>query len=317
MKKTLIVLLAGLALSSLSSLSSHAADWLPKPKHISPHVWVWVGPLEGPNQANRGYRMNLGFIQCKTAVAVIDSGYTPEMAHEMLQRIREITPLPVRYVINTNSQPHRFMGNDVFRAAGAEIIASREAAARMEAAGADFARSIVQTLGLKDGTITPPKAPDYLLDANQSRVLDLGGGVSVKVSHWGRAHTRGSMIAEVSPDQTVFAGDILYSGRLLSVLPDSHVGQWIAAFDQLRPIKAKRFVPGHGEVAPLSGFEHSSYRYLTSLKSHMDQAVKNGVGPSEASKRFDSSGWKKLVNFDELAGRNASLAYLEAEADGF
>lgn len=314
MKKTLIVLFAWLA---LSSWPSQAAGWLPTPKQVSPHVWVWVGPLEGPSQANRGYRMNLGFIQGKTAVAVVDSGYTPDMAHEMVRRIREITPLPVRYAINTNSQPHRFMGNDVFRAAGAEIIASREAAARMESAGADFASTIVQTLALKDGTIVPPKAPDRLIDETQSRVLDLGGGVTVKVSHWGRAHTRGSMVAEVIPDRTVFAGDILYSGRLLSVLPDSHVSQWIVAFDQLRPLNAKLFVPGHGEVAPLKAFEQPTYRYLTTLKTHMDKAVKDGIGPSEASKRFDASGWRTLVNFDELAGRNASLAYLEAEAEGF
>lgn len=314
MKKTLIGALVWL---TLSSLPSQAAGWLPKPTQVSQHVWVWVGPLEGPSQANRGYRMNLGFIRGKTAVAVVDSGYTPEMAHEMVRRIREVTPLPVRYVINTNSQPHRFMGNDVFRAAGAEIIAAREAAARMENAGADFATTIERTLALKQGAIVPPKAPDSLIDENQSRVLDLGGGVHVKVSHWGRAHTRGSMVAEVMPDQTVFAGDILYSGRLLSVLPDSHVGQWIGAYDRLRPLKAKRFVAGHGKVAPLSGFEHATFRYLTALQSHMAQAVKSGVDPSEASRRFDASGWQTLANYDELAGRNASLAYLEAEAEGF
>ena len=306
-----------LAWFAMFTQASQAAGWLPQPEHISPHVWAWIGPLEGPSQANRGYRMNLGFIQGKTAIAVIDSGYSPDMAHEMLRRIREITPLPVHYVINTNSQPHRFMGNDVFRAAGAEIIASREAAARMASDGAGFAETITQTLALNSGSISPPQAPDRLLDSGQSILLDLGGGVNVKVSHWGRAHTRGSMVAEVIPDQTAFAGDILYSGRLLSVLPDSHVTQWIAAYDQLRSLPAQRFVPGHGLAAPLTAFEHSTYRYLTALKSHMEQAVKNSTGPSDAIKRFDASAWQTLTLFDELAGRNASLAYLEAETEGF
>jgi len=314
MKKNLVFLLALLA---GFSLPSQAAGWLPKPERISPHVWVWIGPLEGPSLANRGYRMNLGFIQGKTAVAVIDSGYSPDMAHEMLRRIRDITPLPVRYVINTNSQPHRFMGNDVFRAAGAEIIASREAAARMTSDGAGFAATVTQTLALKAGSITPPQAPDRLLDSGQSILLDLGGGVNVKVSHWVSAHTRGSMVVEVIPDQTAFAGDILYSGRLLSILPDSHVTQWITAYDQLRSLPVQRFVPGHGPATPRSAFEHSTYRYLTALKSHMDKAVKNGTGPSDATKRFDTSAWHTLTLFDELAGRNASLAYLEAEAEGF
>ena len=311
------MLLAALAAFTMLSQTAGAADWLPRPQQISPHVWVWIGPLEGPNEANRGYRMNLGFVRGDDAVAVIDSGYTPEMAQAMLRRIREITPLPVRYVINTNSQPHRYMGNDVFRAQGAEIIAAREAAARMEASGADFAAAITRTLALKPGTVSPPAAPGSLLDAQQSRLLELGGKVKVRVSHWGRAHTRGSLIAEVMPDATVFAGDILYSGRLLSVLPDSHVGQWITAYDALRRLPAKRFVPGHGDVAPLKAFEQPTYRYLTALKAHMDGAVKKGLDPSEASRQFNAAAWKHLVNFDELAGRNASLAYLEAEAENF
>lgn len=314
MKK--IVYAFWMALCVLAILPAHAASWLPKPVKVSPHTWVWVGPYEAPSQANRGYRMNLGFVTGKQSVAVIDSGYSPDMAEAMLQRIREITSLPVRFVINTNSQPHRFMGNDVFRKAGAEIIASREAATRMENEGAGMAATIAGTLGLKDGAVAAPQPPGRLVEKGQSISLDLGG-VSLAVTHFGRAHTRGTLVVEVAPDQTVFAGDILYSGRLLAVIPDGHVTQWIAAFDELRSLKAMRFVPGHGEVAPLSAFEQSTYHYLTALKSHMDKAVKGGIDATTAITSFNSAPWKKLANFGELAGRNASLAYLEAEVDGF
>lgn len=305
-----------MTLGVLAILPAHAAGWLPKPVKVSPNTWVWVGPYEAPSQANRGYRMNLGFVTGKQSVAVIDSGYSPDMAEAMLQRIREITSLPVRFVINTNSQPHRFMGNDVFRKAGAEIIASREAATRMENEGAGMAATIARTLGLKAGAVAAPQPPGRLVEKGQSISLDLGG-VSLAVTHFGRAHTRGTLVVEVAPDQTVFAGDILYSGRLLAVIPDGHVTQWIAAYDGLRSLKAKRFVPGHGEVAPLSAFEQSTYHYLNALKSHMDKAVKGGTDATTAIASFNSAPWKKLANFDELAGRNASLAYLEAEADGF
>jgi len=304
-----------LALCALVVVPAHAAGWLPKPVKVSPNTWVWVGPYEAPSQANRGYRMNLGFVAGKQSVAVIDSGYSPEMAQEMMQRIREVTPLPVRYVINTNSQPHRFMGNEVFRSAGAEIIAAKDAAARMENEGAGFSATVERVLALKAGSITAPRPPDRLVDGTPL-VLDLGGGVKLRVTDFGRAHTRGSLVVEVEPDQTVFAGDILYSGRLPSLLPDGHATQWIAAYDALRGLKAKQFVPGHGKVASLNAFEQPTYRYLT-LKSHMEKAVKNGIDIDRATASFDAAAWKKLANFDELGGRNASLAYLEAEADGF
>lgn len=293
-----------------------AEEWLPRPTKISPHTWVWVGPYEAPSQANRGYRMNLGFVVGKQAVAVIDSGYSPAMAEAMLHRIHEITPLPVRYVINTNSQPHRFMGNEVFRQAGAEIIAAREAATRMENEGAGFANTVAKTLGMKEGSVQPPPAPARQIDKGQQLALDLGG-VTLRISELGRSHTRGSLIVEVPQDRTVFSGDILYGGRLLAVIPDSHVSQWIAAYDQLRSLKAQRFVPGHGQVAPLKAFEQPTYRYLGALKKHMETAVKAGTDADTAVKSFNSQPWSKLANFDELAGRNASLAYLEAESEGF
>lgn len=314
--KKIALMFWSLGLCLLLASPAYAANWLPKPVKISTNTWAWIGPYEAPSRANHGYRMNMGFVKGQTAVAVIDSGYSPQMAEQMLSRIRAITPLPVRYVINTNSQPHRFMGNDVFRNAGAEVIASREAATRMENEGAGFAATVARTLGMKEGAVTVPQPPSRLIDPGQSVSLDLGG-VSLKVAHFGRAHTRGTLVVEVAPDQTVFAGDILYGGRLLALLPDGHVTEWIAAYDKLRNLKAKQFVPGHGQVAPLRAFEQPTYRYLTALKAHMEKAVKQGVDASAAMASFNSAPWKKLANFDELAGRNASLAYLEAEADGF
>jgi glyoxylase-like metal-dependent hydrolase (beta-lactamase superfamily II) len=108
---------------------------LPPPVQVSPNTWAWIGPYDGPSKLNNGFRMNLGFVVGRDAVAVIDTGYTREMAEEMVAAIARITPLPIRFAINTNSQPHRHMGNDVFRAAGASIVASREAAQRMSKEG--------------------------------------------------------------------------------------------------------------------------------------------------------------------------------------
>lgn len=305
------------ALLGMLMQPAFAAEWLPEPIQVSSHAWAWIGPYEGPNNANRGFRMNLGFVTGKDAVAVIDSGYSPEMAQAMLRQIRKRTPLPVRYVINTNSQPHRFLGNDVFREAGAEIIAAKDAAARMESEGAGLAAAATRALELKEGSIQVPKAPDRMIEEGAPVAIDLGGGVRLNITHLGQAHTRGSLVVEVAPDMTVFAGDILYGGRLLAVLPDSSLTGWIAAYDKLRGMKAKQMVPGHGEVAPLASFEHPTHRYLVALKSHMDKAVKEGVDVGQATADFDAAAWKNLANFAELAGRNASLAYLESEAEGF
>lgn len=298
------------------SLLALTVQALPQPQQISTHAWAWIGPYEGPSKENQGFRMNLGFVISPDAVAIIDSGYTVAMAREMLDQIRAITQLPIRYVINTNSQPHRFMGNDVFRQEGADIIAATEAAERMQNEAAGFAATITRTLDLPE-TITTPKPPTLLINTGGHETLDLGGGVTLTVEHYGRTHTRGSLIARVEPDGTVYAGDILCSGRLLSILPDGHVGEWVLAAERLRTMDAKLFVPGHGKPGPLADFEQPTYAYLHALLTHMNKAVENGTDISEAMSSFDDDNWKELANFNELSGRNASLTYLEREAEGF
>lgn len=307
---------AAVAVSFAVASVSAAAAILPPPQKISEHAWAWIGPYEGPNMANQGYRMNLGFVVGKNGVAVVDTGHTQEIAQEMLGYIRKITAVPVRVAINTNSQPHRFMGNEVFRKAGARIIAGKEAAQRMSQDGGMFVAGVEQMFQRPAGSVKLPGPPDQLIAAGGSERIDLGG-VSIDIRDYGRAHTRGSLVVLVEPDRTIFAGDILYSGRLPSVLPDSSVVGWLAAYDRLRTLDARLFVPGHGEPKPLAAFEHPTYAYLMALKRHMTQQLKQGNDLGAATASFDSSAWRGLANFEELAGRNASNAFVELEADAF
>ena len=119
------------------------------------------------------------------------------------------------------------------------------------------------------------------------------------------------------PDRTVFAGDVLYAGRLPAILPDSSVTGWIAAFEHLRRVDAAIFVPGHGQPAQITAFEQPTLAYLKSLKAHMEAAFKAGTDPSTAVRTFNAAPWRELVNFTELSDRNASLTYLESEREGF
>jgi len=71
----------------------------------------------------------------------------------------------------------------------------------------------------------------------------------------GTAHTEGSLVVEVIEDRLVFAGGVLYGGRLLAVLPVSRTDGWIAAFEGLNAFGEARFVPGHGDVGALADFD--------------------------------------------------------------
>lgn len=287
---------------------------LPPPKKLSEHVYAWIGPLDGPSKENQGYRMNLVFVVGSKTVAVLDTGYTEAMGKEMLAHIRTVTNKPVKYAINTNSQPDRFMGNPAFRSAGATIIAHKLSAERMEAQGANFAGTIERILELPEGRIKIPLQPDRII--NNKTELDLGG-LSITLNNLGHAHSPAQLAVIIASDKMVYAGDSLYSGRLLAITPDSNIESWIAAFDKLKQIGDMTFIPGHGQPGPIADFEFPTRQYLSLLFNHMNKMVDEGVDVQDAINRLDQSKFSKLANFDLLAGRNASWAYLEREQAAF
>jgi len=293
----------------------HAAKpILPPPQKISAHVYAWIGPHGGPSKENQGFRMNMAFVVGSNAVAVLETGYTEAMAKEMLAHIAKITKLPVKYAINSNSQPDRFFGNDVFRQQGATIVAHAKEAERMARTRDELAAGVERALGLPAGSVTPPGSPDKVVTADTR--IDLGG-VVLAVRHFGAAHTPAPLVVHVPADNVVYAGDILYGGRLLAVIPEGNAKAWVSTFDALQTFGNATFIPGHGKPGKLGAFKFPTRDYLALLNEHMAKMVEEGVGMDDAIKGLDQSRFAKLENFDELAGRNASWVYLEREAEAF
>jgi len=291
-----------------------SAGILPAPQKISRHCYAWIGPLDGPSPENKGYRMNLGFVVGNKSVLVVDTGYTIEMAQEMVAWIRKITPLPIKYAVNTNSQAHRFYGNAVFKKQGVKLITHADELKRMDRLNGIYSSIIENTLKRKKDSVALAVLPTTLI--KKQKIFNLGG-LKVVVKTLGASHTPASLIVHIPEDKIVFTGDILYGGRLLAVVEDSNVSQWIATYQKLKQYKKHIMVPGHGQSGPLSDFDFSTLSYLTLLHKHMTAQVEQDVGAVTAIKRLDQSAYSNLANFELLAGKNASWSYLQAESAAF
>jgi glyoxylase-like metal-dependent hydrolase (beta-lactamase superfamily II) len=281
-------------------------------ERVADNVYAHVGDLGARSVANEGLNANLGLVVTPAGAVLIDSGATFRSARDIHAAIRRVTDQPVRWVINTGGQDHRWLGNGYFASLGAELIAHASAVPDMRSRGGDQLQALRSLLGAAaDGTV--PTLPTRLLQGADTR-LEIGGTV-FEFRHRGGGHTPGDMMVWLPQSQVAFAGDIVYVDRLLAVLPVSSTRAWLEAISALEQLAPHRIVPGHGRVTDLATAREQTRAYLVALRAHMKHAVDQGVDISEAVKSFDLKPFLYLSNAADLNPGNASRAFLEVERD--
>jgi len=281
------------------------------PIQVGPGVYAFIGDTGMRSYENEGMNANAGFIVTRAGVVVVDSGSSYLVAKTMHAAIRKITQQPVKYVINTGGQDHRWLGNGYFKEQGAQIIASRKARADMEERGAAELAALKPELREKLAG-TQIVYPDRLFDQTDS--LKLGGEeIQIKFFHGG--HTPGDAIVWLPKSRTLFSGDLVFTDRLLGVLPFSNSKDWLASFEEIEKLKPKVIIPGHGKVCDFPKARSDTKDYLVLLRNHMRKAYDAGSDLQKAIDTLDQSAFRHLENYELLKGGNASRIYLEMESE--
>jgi glyoxylase-like metal-dependent hydrolase (beta-lactamase superfamily II) len=307
--KTCLITLTAPLMFALFSAQAVALQL--SPVQVAPGVYAFIGETGMRTYENEGMNANAGFIVSKAGVVVVDSGPSYQVAKAMHAAIKKITQQPVKYVINTGGQDHRWLGNGYFKEQGAQIIASRKALPDMQERGA------VQLAGLKSELRekingTQIVYPERLIEQKESLKLD---GTEVQILYFHGGHTPGDSVVWLPKSRTLFSGDHIYVDRLLGVLAFSNSKDWLASFEELEKLKPKVIIPGHGQACDLNKAQRDTKDYLLLLRTHMRKAIDSGLEMQKAIDTLDQSAFRNLENFDLLKGGNASRVYLEMEAE--
>jgi len=279
------------------------------PVKVAPDVYAFIGDTGMRTTDNEGMNANTGCIVTGDGVVVIDSGPTWQVAKKIHRAIKTVTSQPVKMVVNTGGQDHRWLGNGYFKSIGAEIVAARPALADMQARGGMQLDGLRQTLGKKMAG-TQPVNPDRFFD--QSETLRLGGQ-EIRLLHFHGGHTPGDSVVWLPKQNVLFSGDLVFVDRMLGVFPFGSSRDWLDSFAAMEKLAPKLIVPGHGNICDLAQAQHDTRDYLRLLRSHMAQAVKDWGDLETAINTLDDGAYRSLRNFDSLHRFNASNVYLELE----
>ena len=185
----------------LTTLPLHALEV----QRVNENVYAIVGPLDQRSAENLGNNATFGVVVTSEGVVLIDTGGSWLGAEELHGAVHEITDQPVKFVINSGGQDHRWIGNDYWQQQGAQVIASNAAVADHKERGSQQMTGLSVLLDDKlEGTI--PAYANITFDTEYSFKL---GGVAFEITHAGQAHTLGDSFGWVPSTSTVFTGDIV------------------------------------------------------------------------------------------------------------
>jgi len=270
-------------------------------------IYVHSGEIALMSAANEGAIANVGFVIGDEGVAVIDTGGSVREGRRLLAAIRQITAVPILYVINTHGHPDHVFGNAAFQPPTV-FVGSHNLPREMAERGAYYLNSFRPAMGslLDEVKIVPPS-----VTVDDELQLDLGQR-KLTLRAWRASHSDSDLTVFDETSGVLFAGDLVFL-RHIPVL-DGSIRGWLKTIDELAKLPTKSVVPGHGPAsAPWPAALDPERSYLERLQSDCRDLIKRGVPLATASKLAGASEKSHWELFGDYNARNATAAFSELE----
>ncbi|HEX2249517.1 MAG TPA: MBL fold metallo-hydrolase [Gemmatimonadales bacterium] len=233
---------------------------------------------------------NVGVAIGDSGVILVDDQFAP-LTPKILAAVKALTPLPIRFVLNTHWHEDHTGGNENMRGAGAVIVAHENVRKRM---------STEQFLELFKEKV-PPSSPAALPGVTFTDAVTFHlDGQEIHAFHVRPAHTDGDVIVHFRTANVVHMGDIFANGEYpyIDVASGGSVDGMIAAAERvLRMIGPDtKVIPGHGPVGDQSALR--AYRdMLAGARARVMRHVAAGASlertiAAKPTAEFDST-WGK------------------------
>ncbi len=242
-----------------------------------------IGGLDG--QATGGA---MAVLVTSEGVLLVDDKL-PRSFPMIVEMVRQVTPLPIRYVLSTHHHGDHTGSNGLFTEV-AETMMHRNARANM-------------VRGNQAG-------PGHITFDHEGSVHI--GGVEARMIHFGRGHTNGDSIIYFPTLGVIHTGDLISDGQrsdgstLTPVIDYANGGsvlEWPATLDGALGLEFDIAIPGHGFM--MDRAEVRGYRdRVEQLGERMAKYIAAGGAKEEIEAKFETSGlgWPVAGNFVRALG---------------
>jgi cyclase len=249
-------------------------------------------------------------------VILVDSGSTA-MADEVLAEIRRLTPLPIRYIINTSMDTDHVGGNEVLSRAGLSILPGAVAA------GAGLGDDVLANFGyasvlahenvLTRMSAAEPPIPAVLWPTKTFyyRMYSMYlNGEGIQIIHQPAAHTDGDVIVFFRRGDVIATGDLIDTTRFphIDVERGGTLQGELDALNRLMDLSIHNvpllwypdrtfLVPGHGHV--YDKLDLLEYRdAITIVRDRVQDLIDQGMTLAQVQAANPTLGYRSQYGTD-------------------
>lgn len=281
-----------------------------RPVQVIDGVYSAIGATAPSTYDNSGHNNNLSFIVAEDAVVVFNGGGSYSLAKAMHEEIKQVTDLPVKYLIYENSQGHAVFGGSYWKEQGVEIIAHENTPEILE-------HEADKMLERGQGSLRDKFSNSHIVMPDRTFAEEYVvpvKGKKVVLKHFGHAHSPDDIQLWLPEDDLLISGDFAFNERMLPVLEHTDMLAWQENWSKLESLNPKIIIPGHGGVTDLDTVTYYTMGYVNYMVDEV-QKVLNDDGELTDAYEINQLAFIQWKTYRELSLRNAAELYKIAEFD--
>ena len=293
--RTKLALALVLSVSLLTVGSLAAQDLGPNIRKIKDGIYVYVG-----NNLNS----NAGIVLTQEGVVLIDSGHNPTDSRALLAAVKKLTPLPVRYLIDTEPHGDHTTGHFVF-SPPALIVAHEGATDSMKAAYNPkrneklMAESAEMRAAFEGFRFVLPH-----IEYRQKMILNVGER-TFELFYLKNVHSESDTAVWLPKERVLFSASGIVVNQFNILRPFVTIPDILAAAKMMKGLNPEFVIPGHGIPGTVKIFDDTE-KYYALLLERVGKMAKEGKSLDEIKKEV------RMPEYDHWATKERFPTNVEA-----
>ncbi|MEK9770849.1 MAG: quinoprotein relay system zinc metallohydrolase 2 [Nitrosomonadales bacterium] len=278
-------------------------------QEVADGVYVHYGQHLDVDEGYQGDICNIGFIVGKSAIAIIDTGGSPEVAQKLKNFIQQNFSQPIKYVINTHPHLDHIYGNKAFLDLNPVFIGHEQLQKAMRFRKDLYTRLNQKYLYLEYDQI-PQVEPTESVTLAQPLSIDLGERI-LKLEAFEKSHTEADLTVHDLNTNTFWSGDLIFNERTPVIDGDIH--GYLRVLKNLQAKQLNIIVPGHGKAGAAKILIKQMQQYLEVLRNDVRKSIDAGMSLEKTMSSAAQSEEKHWQLFKIQNQRNINRIYPEME----